>query len=171
MCKATVVLATLAMLTSPLHAQPVDCAVPCGCLEQPPTEPPKPALVAPELPPVKPFDPERAEAEREARVGVGIGIGLFAVGAAIATAHAFTARSPESVYDLVPVAGPMANVFLTNEGSWSSALLFSAWLEAAGILVAAVSAAYLGPSQNPNQIRVGVSSDGKSGSLGLSGRF
>jgi hypothetical protein len=75
-------------------------------------------------------DPERRSAQ-------ALGWTFFGVGSAISVAHSFTAaRSADRIADLIPVAGPIAGVWHSDEApAWTAALLFAAWSQAVGILV------------------------------------
>jgi hypothetical protein len=112
----------------------------------------------------------REEVDHEARVGLALGIGFFAIGEALALGHALDAHSAGSLYELTPVVGPAVGLFREQpDTAWATALVFSSWFEAAGIVVLAAAASYLSTTHHL-QVEASIDRNGD-GSLGLRGRF
>jgi hypothetical protein len=174
--RTVIVLIAASLAVQPLarSQQPETCSAPAQCGCDTPSVAPE-ALVPPADAPLRldPGELVRTEVMREAKQGLAVGLTLFAAGALISAAHAATAHSAVATYDLVPLSGPAIDVFTVGAGTgWNSALLFATWLETAGVLAVAVSAAYMhsyAPSEQ--RVSVGMSATPQGGSIGVTGHF
>lgn len=139
---------------------------PCGCQKAAVNPlilvPPEPAE-AEEVP----LSPVEAAMRRDLLSTVALGAILFTAGQAIAIAHYTLGDGGGRAYDFVPVIGPGVVAVHYRTPDWTSPLVFSSWLQAAGVIIAA-SAGYA-LSQTRVQVSASVGTD--SGSLEIGGRF
>lgn len=188
-----VVTVAIGWFCAPAHAQdPAYDQQTCCCCQnaQPPcvlpplpddsaTLPPEAIPTLPAVPRVSPRLTEdaataaaRAAIRHDGEVGLAFGAGLMATGLVIAAVHMGATSTGTRWYDLVPVTGPAVVAFTEPSEGWTSALLFSGWLEAAGIMTMAIAGSQLAAvREHPPAVELsGSVSSGKAG-ISVSGHF
>jgi hypothetical protein len=99
---------------------------------------------------------------------VAAGVFLVGVGEAITIGHYASTKTEFGLLDFVPVLGPgvVAYRYGIDDG-WTSALILSSWLQAAGVILAATAGAALADMP----VKVGASAGRDGASLELRARF